>query len=63
MTTDRQGAADIATVGAGPSSLVLAVALARRGIATTLFERDQHPDVAPRFNADRSYTIDWPLWA
>ena len=50
--------ANIAIVGAGPSGLVLAIALARRGIATTIFERDQHPEIAPRFNPDRSYTID-----
>lgn len=50
--------ANIAIVGAGPSGLVLAIALARRGIPTTIFERDQHPQVAPRFNPDRSYTID-----
>jgi 2-polyprenyl-6-methoxyphenol hydroxylase-like FAD-dependent oxidoreductase len=50
--------ADIAIVGGGPAALVLAIALARRGIGTTLFERDVHPDVAPRFNPDRSYTID-----
>jgi len=49
---------DIAIVGAGPSGLVLAIALARRGVPTTLFERDPHPEVAPRFNPDRSYTID-----
>ena len=48
----------IAIVGGGPSGLVIAIALARRGIGTTVFERDQHPDVAPRFSPDRSYTID-----
>ena len=53
-----EGPADIAIVGAGPSGLVLAIALARRGIRTTVFERDAHPEVAPRFNPDRSYTID-----
>ena len=53
-----EGAADIAIVGCGPAALVLAIALARRGIRTTLFERDAHPEVAPRFNPDRSYTID-----
>jgi 2-polyprenyl-6-methoxyphenol hydroxylase-like FAD-dependent oxidoreductase len=36
----------------------LAIALARRGVRTTVFERDAHPEVAPRFNPDRSYTID-----
>ena len=50
--------ADIAFVGGGPAALVAAIALARRGIRTTVFERDAHPEVAPRFNPDRSYTID-----
>jgi len=50
--------ANIALVGGGPASLVLAIALARRGIRTTVFERDAHPEIAPRFNPDRSYTID-----
>lgn len=49
---------DIAIVGAGPAGLVLAIALARRGIRSTVFERDPHPNVAPRFNPERSYTID-----
>jgi kynurenine 3-monooxygenase len=48
----------IAILGAGPSGLVLAIALARRGLHSTVFERDVHPDIAPRFNPDRSYTID-----
>lgn len=48
----------IAIVGGGPSGLVAAIALARHGIATTVLERDIHPDAAPRFNPDRSYTID-----
>ena len=50
--------ADIAFIGGGPAALVAAIALARRGIRTTVFERDAHPEVAPRFNPDRSYTID-----
>jgi len=50
--------ADIAFVGGGPAALVAAIALARRGIRTTVFERDAHPQVAPRFDPDRSYTID-----
>src|SRR5439155_16706454 len=53
-----EGAADIAIVGCGPAALVVAIALARRGIRTTVFERDPHPEQAPRFNPDRSYTID-----
>lgn len=48
----------IAILGAGPSGLVLAIALARRGLHSTVFERDVHPEIAPRFNPDRSYTID-----
>ena len=50
--------ADIAFVCRGPSALFAAIALARRGIRTTVFERDVHPEVVPRFNPDRSYTID-----
>ena len=48
----------IALIGGGPAALVAAISLARRGIRTSLFERDQHPEQAPRFNPDRSYTID-----
>ena len=54
----RLTAADIAIVGGGTSGLVLAIALALRGIPTTVFEEDAHPGVAPRFSPDRSYTID-----
>jgi 2-polyprenyl-6-methoxyphenol hydroxylase-like FAD-dependent oxidoreductase len=36
----------------------MAIALARKGIKTAVFERDQHPAIAPRFNPDRSYAID-----
>lgn len=50
--------ANIGIVGGGPAAIVFAIALARRGIATTIFERDLHPDEAPRFQPDRSYTID-----
>jgi 2-polyprenyl-6-methoxyphenol hydroxylase-like FAD-dependent oxidoreductase len=50
--------ASIAVVGGGPAALVAAIALARRGIRTSVFERDAHPDEMPRFNPDRSYTID-----
>jgi len=57
-TSKTEGTAAIAFVGGGPAALVAAIALARRGIRTTVFERGTHPEVAPRFNPDRSYTID-----
>lgn len=44
--------------GAGPAGLVLAISLARRGLSATVIERDVPPDIAPRLNPDRSYTID-----
>ncbi|HEV3356372.1 MAG TPA: NAD(P)/FAD-dependent oxidoreductase [Pseudonocardiaceae bacterium] len=49
---------DIAIIGGGPGGLTAAIALARRGIRTTVFERDDHPERIPRFNPDRSYPID-----
>lgn len=57
-TDHTEGTATIALVGGGPAALVMAIALARRGIRTSVFERDPHPEIAPRFNPDRSYTID-----
>ena len=48
----------IGIVGCGPAGIVMAIALARQGIASTIFEKDSHPEVAPRFNPDRSYAID-----
>jgi hypothetical protein len=50
--------AHIAIVGGGPAGVVAAIALARRGIPTTVLERGAHPEQAPRFDPDRSYTID-----
>ena len=52
------GAPSIGIVGGGPAALVLAIALARRGLSSHVFERDVPPDAAPRFHPDRSYTID-----
>jgi hypothetical protein len=57
-TDHTEGTPTIALVGGGPAALVAAIALARRGIRTSVFERDTHPEIAPRFNPDRSYTID-----
>ena len=57
-TVDFDRTAKIALIGGGPAALVAAIALARRGIRTSVFERDPHPEKAPRFNPDRSYTID-----
>jgi kynurenine 3-monooxygenase len=57
-TNDPEATAEVALVGGGPAALVAAIALARRGMRTAIFERDAHPEVAPRFNPDRSYTID-----
>ena len=54
----ESGIGRIAIVGGGPACLVAAIALARRGISTTVLERDAHPELAPRFSPDRSYTID-----
>lgn len=58
MSDVEQNTPRIAIVGGGPAGLVAAIALARRGVPTTVFERDAHPEFAPRFNPDRSYTID-----
>ncbi|RYJ31937.1 kynurenine 3-monooxygenase [Streptomyces sp. L-9-10] len=49
---------DIAIIGGGPGGLTAAIALARRGIRSTVFERDGPPETMPRFNPDRSYPID-----
>ncbi|MCV2488091.1 FAD-dependent monooxygenase [Geodermatophilus sp. YIM 151500] len=62
MAVRRSGAPQpsggIAVVGGGPAGLLAAIALARRGIPTTVFERDGDPRTSPRFDPDRSYTID-----
>lgn len=49
---------NIAIVGGGPAALVAAIALARRGIRTQVFESNAHPELALRFNPERSYAID-----
>ena len=48
----------IAIIGGGPAGLVSAIAFARRGIHTTVLERDPHPADTSQFNPDRSYPID-----
>lgn len=48
----------IAIVGGGPGGLTAAIALARRGVASTVFERESHPNRVQPFNPDRSYPID-----
>eukprot|EP00854_Cymbomonas_tetramitiformis_P002623 gene2623-3387_t len=61
--------AEIAIVGAGPAGLTLALALARRamasghdssggGIAVTVYDKQPSHFLAQRFDVDRSYTID-----
>ncbi len=57
-TTENGTVADIAIIGGGPGGLTAAIALARRGIRSTVFERDGHTQDMPRFNPDRSYPID-----
>lgn len=49
-----------AIIGAGPAGLGLALALARRDAADEIvvFEKVEDHDTAPRYNPDRSYTID-----
>lgn len=48
----------VAIIGAGPAGLALALALARRGQGSTVYDRAEDHDTAPRYNPDRSYTID-----
>ena len=58
QTKENGTVVEIAIIGGGPGGLTAAIALARRGIRSTVFERDGHPQDLPRFNPDRSYPID-----
>lgn len=49
---------EIAIIGGGPAGLVLAISLARRGIASTVFEAMDNPTRLEKFNPSRSYAID-----
>uniref|UniRef100_A0A0G4F5P6 FAD-binding domain-containing protein n=1 Tax=Chromera velia CCMP2878 TaxID=1169474 RepID=A0A0G4F5P6_9ALVE len=50
----------ICIIGAGPAGLGLALGLARRGTAgeVVVYDRAENHKTAPRYNPDRSYTID-----
>jgi 2-polyprenyl-6-methoxyphenol hydroxylase-like FAD-dependent oxidoreductase len=51
----------IGVVGAGPAGLTFALACARhptKDVEITVFEREEDHMTAPRYNPDRSYTID-----
>ncbi len=56
MTQTTQS--NIAIIGAGPAGLVSAIAFARSGITTKVIEKLEHPEIAQRFDPNRSYTID-----
>ncbi len=56
---EAPAAITVGILGAGPAGLTLALALsARPGVTVTVFERAQDHLLAPRFDPDRSYTID-----
>ena len=57
MDASRQDTS-IAIIGGGPAGLVAAIAFARRGLRSTVYERAADPATLPRVNPDRSYTID-----
>jgi 2-polyprenyl-6-methoxyphenol hydroxylase-like FAD-dependent oxidoreductase len=49
----------VAIIGAGPAGLITALSLARReGFEIVIYEREEDHKTAPRYNPDRSYTID-----
>ena len=48
----------VAVCGAGPAGLIMAMALARRGIKVDVYEQEGDHETVPRYNPNRSYTID-----
>ena len=54
QSTARRSNGSIAIVGAGPSGLVSALALARRGgfDDITVIEGEENPEAAPRYDRD-----------
>ena len=57
MTTKEEHA-PVVVIGAGPSGLTAAIALARAGIETLLLERRAHTSRAPRANAVSTSTME-----
>jgi 2-polyprenyl-6-methoxyphenol hydroxylase-like FAD-dependent oxidoreductase len=52
------GRTRVAIVGGGPSGLILAIELGRRGVPCVLFEEDPGPPALPKANATTSRTME-----